>query len=72
MLETVEIGGVTAEVARSFLARLKGLIYFTDGYGSFPSQKPDYDTAFVFIEDEYNNPQVPAWAIKLVLKSEEI
>ena len=26
MLETVEIGGVTAEVARSFGARLKGLI----------------------------------------------
>lgn len=26
MGETVEIGGVTAEVARSFLARLKGLI----------------------------------------------
>ena len=26
MLETVEIGGVTAEVARSFWARLKGLI----------------------------------------------
>ena len=26
MLETVEIGGVTAEVARSFRARLKGLI----------------------------------------------
>ena len=26
MRETMEIGGVTAEVARSFLARLKGLI----------------------------------------------
>lgn len=26
MLETVEIGGVTAEVARGFLDRLKGLI----------------------------------------------
>ena len=26
MCETVEIGGVTAEVARSFTARLKGLI----------------------------------------------
>ena len=51
---------------------LKGVIYFTDGYGDFPAQKPDYDTAFVFIDDEYNNPDVPAWAIKLVLQKDEI
>ena len=51
---------------------LKGLIYFTDGYGAFPAKKPDYDTAFVFVEDEYNNPDVPAWAIKLVLQKDEI
>ena len=51
---------------------LKGLIYFTDGYGDFPARKPDYDTAFVFIDDEYNNPDVPPWAIKLVLQKDEI
>ena len=51
---------------------LKGLIYFTDGYGAFPARKPDYDTAFVFVEDDYNNPDVPTWAIKLVLKKDEI
>lgn len=51
---------------------LKGLIYFTDGYGSFPAKKPDYETAFVFIEDEYNNPDVPPWAIRLVLRKDEI
>ena len=51
---------------------LKGLIYFTDGYGAFPAKKPDYDTAFVFIDDEYNNPNVPPWAIKLVLQKDEI
>ena len=51
---------------------LKGLIYFTDGCGEFPKKKPDYDTAFVFIDDEYNNYDVPAWAIKLVLKKDEI
>lgn len=33
---------------------LKGLIYFTDGYGSFPQKMPSYDTAFVFVEDEQN------------------
>ncbi len=51
---------------------LKGLIYFTDGYGTFPKHQPDYQTAFVFIEDNYGNPKVPVWAIKLVLQSEEI
>lgn len=51
---------------------LKGLIYFTDGYGLFPAKKPDYDTAFVFVDDEYNNPDVPPWAIKLILQREEI
>ena len=53
-------------------SNLKGLIYFTDGYGVFPAKKPDYDTAFVFVDDEYNNPDVPAWAIKLVLQKDEI
>lgn len=53
-------------------ANLKGLIYLTDGYGAFPAKKPDYETAFVFIDDEPNNYNVPPWAIKLVLRSEEI
>ena len=51
---------------------LKGMIYFTDGYGTFPQQKPDYQTAFVFIRDEFNNPDVPPWAIKLILEKDEI
>lgn len=51
---------------------LKGLIYFTDGWGAFPSRMPEYATAFVFVEDGYSNPDVPPWAIKLVLQPEEI
>lgn len=51
---------------------LKGLIYFTDGCGVFPAKKPDYDTAFIFVEDEYNNIDAPPWAIKLVLQKDEI
>ena len=51
---------------------LKGLIYLTDGYGAFPAKKPPYDTAFVFIDDEPNNYNVPAWAIKLILRRDEI
>ena len=51
---------------------LRGLIYFTDGYGDFPARQPDYHTAFVFIDDEYNNYDVPVWAIKLILQRNEI
>lgn len=51
---------------------LRGMIYFTDGAGIFPERKPDYDAAFVFVNDEGMNPDVPVWAIKLVLQSEEI
>lgn len=51
---------------------LKGLIYFTDGYGTFPPKKPAYDTAFIFIDDEYGQPEIPVWAIKLVLAKDEI
>ena len=51
---------------------LRGLIYFTDGYGTFPERKPDYDVAFVFLREDYENPDVPAWAIRLVLEKDEI
>jgi predicted metal-dependent peptidase len=53
-------------------SNLKGLIYFTDGYGVFPEKKPDYETAFVFIRDDFIIPDVPPWAIKLVLEPEEL
>ena len=52
--------------------KLKGLIYFTDGYGTFPKRKPPYDTAFVFIRDESYEPEVPPWAIKLVLEEDDL
>ena len=53
---------------------LKGLIYFTDGFGVFPEHKPsyNYDTAFVFLEDDYEKPPTPPWAIKLVLPIEDL
>ena len=58
--------------AEKELTDIKGLIYFTDGFGTFPAKKPDYDTAFVFVEDGNNNYDVPPWAIKLILTEEEI
>ncbi len=51
---------------------LKGLIYFTDGKGIYPENRPDYDTAFVFLDTGSPMPQVPPWAIRLVLPPDEI
>lgn len=50
---------------------LKGMIYFTDGYGIYPEQMPDYDVAFVFLNEDEHVPKVPPWAIKIVLSEED-
>ncbi len=59
-------------IAKKEFTNLKGMIYFTDGYGTFPSKKPAYETAFVFIKDDFFNADVPTWAIKLILQKDEI
>ncbi len=47
---------------------LKGLIYFTDGFGIYPDKPTSYDTAFVFPQDEeYDDEKVPDWALKLYI-----
>lgn len=51
---------------------LKGLIYFTDGYGIYPEKMPEYDVIFAFLEDDDKKPQVPPWAIKVVLEDGEL
>ncbi len=51
---------------RRELKHLRGLLYFTDGYGVYPKRAPHYDTAFVFRKDGDNDDtRVPAWATKL-------
>lgn len=50
---------------------LKGLIYFTDGYGEFPKQKPPFETAFIFMTEAYSDKNVPPWAIRLVMTPED-
>lgn len=51
---------------------LKGVIYFTDSIGAFPANKPNYDAVFVFVNDNYSEPAVPPWAIRLVLQKDEL
>lgn len=63
---------VDALIRNREFTNLKGLIYFTDGYGTFPEKMPAYKTAFVFVQDGYDIPEVPVWAVKLVLQKEEL
>ena len=45
------------------LRNLGGLLYFTDGNGTYPAKKPDYPCAFLYL-DEYDEEAVPVWAIR--------
>ena len=56
---------------RRAFTKLRGLLYFTDGYGMFPAKKPSYDTAFIFMKEDYKDVDVPPWAIKIILDAEE-
>ena len=51
---------------------LKGLIYFTDGKGTYPKKKPPYQTAFIFMQEEYEDVDVPPWAVKLIVDAEDL
>ncbi len=59
-------------LAKKAFQKLRGLLYFTDGYGTFPLKKPPYDTAFVFLREDYQDVDVPPWAIKLILEAGEL
>lgn len=63
---------VTGLMRQGRFTRLRGLIYFTDGKGIYPVQMPPYETAFVFLEDQYEDLSVPPWAIKLILTPDDI
>lgn len=49
--------------AKGELKNLGGLLYFTDGNGTYPQKKPDYPCAFLYM-DAYDEAAVPAWAIR--------
>ena len=79
--EAKGLGGTDFRPAFSYIDRLrekkrlrnlKGMIYFTDGYGVFPKKKPDYEAAFVFLQEEPKEITVPAWAVKILLEAGDL
>lgn len=57
-------------IKRKEINNLGGLVYFTDGYGRFPTKRTNYNTAFAFLEYD-EQIIVPSWAYSIVLEPEE-
>ena len=52
-------------VAAGSFTRLRGLLYFTDGMGVYPEKRPDYEVAFVLLEEPPLSVKMPPWAIRI-------
>ena len=59
-------------IEKGELTDLRGLVYFTDGEGVFPRRQPAYDAVFVFLDDGYSDPQIPPWALKVILNEKDL
>lgn len=57
--------------AQGTLRNLQGVLYFTDGKGIYPSRRPPYDVAFLFLDTGEPVPDVPPWAMRLMLEPDE-
>lgn len=57
-------------IEQHIFQNLGGLLYFTDGEGTYPEKRPSYQTAFLFLGD-YDTFKVPPWAMRLQLEPEE-
>lgn len=59
-------------VKEHVFSNLRGLLYFTDGQGTYPAKMPAFETAFVFLKEDYEDMEVPSWAVKLILEESDI
>lgn len=57
-------------VKRGEFENLKGLIYFTDGYGIYPERMPEYQVMFAFLNEDRHREKVPGWAMEVILEEE--
>lgn len=54
-------------MAERAFAELGGLVYFTDGWGTYPDWIPPYRVAFAFYDEDHRAEDVPPWAMQIVL-----
>jgi len=53
--------------AEGQFTQLRGLIYFTDGMGTYPKLPTPYETAFIMLQPSPIAIEFPPWAIRLIL-----
>lgn len=53
------------------IKKLKGLLYFSDGDGVYPQEKPPYETAFIFPDFRFLELKIPAWIVKICIGQQE-
>lgn len=79
-LELVGGGGTDFRPAFTYVRRLQesgeirelaGMLYFTDGKGIYPSARPGYQCAFLYLTD-YEEGAVPPWAMRFRMEPEEL
>lgn len=54
------------------IKRVRGLLYFSDGYGDFPEKPSEYETVFIFPPNQYINMEIPKWVTKIKLTEEDM
>lgn len=54
------------------LNKLKGMMYFTDGFGTYPEHPPKYEAAFVFCESGSGDREVPPWAMRIQIDPDDL
>lgn len=57
-------------IQKGAFAHLQGVLFFTDGLGTFPKQAPAYQVAFVLLDEAQWNREIPAWVIRHPLDME--
>ena len=53
-------------------AKIRALLYFTDGYGTFPVENPDYKVCFLLYGENAEDIKVPYFAYKIVLDGDDL
>lgn len=54
------------------IEKLAGLIYFTDGVGIYPEERPDYPTTFIFHREECLAENIPDWIETVIVEQDQI
>ena len=53
------------------IKKLKGLLYFSDGDGVYPQEKPPYETAFIFPDFRFLDLKIPEWVVRICMEQRE-